>query len=316
MPSLDRELEIALPKLPLSGMYTRESLPAARQFVESASTIDSILAVSPFITHEERTITGPRGDIQISILQSSTGKENSKRPCIIYLHSGGMVLGNRFTGATIAAAWVPEFGAVCVLVEYRLAPENPAPAGVEDCYATLKWTSLNADSLGIDPSRIVIVGSSAGGGLAAGTVLLARDRGGPEVHAQMLLAPMLDDRHETVSATQCGDQLPWTRAIGEMAWEFALGEKEVRGENVNIYAVPGRAEDLSNLPPTYIDVGSAEVFRDESIAYASGLLASGALVELHVWPGAFHGSELCVPDAALSKASAKARDDWIARMMK
>ncbi|KAE8362572.1 Alpha/beta hydrolase fold-3 [Aspergillus caelatus] len=189
-----------------------------------------------------------------------------------------MIMGNRFKGATIPAAWVPDFEAVCVLVEYRLAPENPAPAGVEDCYAVLKWTSQNADSLGIDPSRIIIVGSSAGGGLTAGTALLARDHGGPDVHAQLLLAAMLDDRHRTVSAMQYGDQLPWTHGVGEMAWECALERREMRDESLSIYAVPGRAEDLSNLPQTYIDVGSAEVFRDESITYASGVLASGGLV--------------------------------------
>ncbi|KAE8158797.1 hypothetical protein BDV40DRAFT_274915 [Aspergillus tamarii] len=132
----------------------------------------------------------------------------------------------------------------------------------------------------------------------------------------MLPAPMLDDRHGTVSATQYGDQLPWTCAVGETAWVCALRRKEVRDESVSIYAVPGRAEDLSNLPPTYTDDGSAEVFRDESIVYASGLLASGGRVGLHVWPGAIHGSDLCVRESALSKGGAKARDDWIARMMK
>ncbi|KAE8136687.1 hypothetical protein BDV38DRAFT_248903 [Aspergillus pseudotamarii] len=132
----------------------------------------------------------------------------------------------------------------------------------------------------------------------------------------MLLAPMLDDRYGTVSATQYGDQLPWTRGVGEMAWECTPGRKEVRDESVGIYAVPGRTEDLSNLPQAYIDVGSAEVFGDKSIAYASGLLASGCLFGLHVWPSAFHGSDLGVPEAAILKAGAKARDDWIARMMK
>jgi acetyl esterase/lipase len=226
-----------------------------------------------------------------------------------------MIMGTRFSGANIPAAWVMEYGLICVLVEYRLAPENLAPAAVEDCYASLEWISRNAALLGIDPHRIIVGGQSSGGGLAAGTVLLARDRGGPEVLAQMLLCPMLDDRNLTQSSKEFCNQGPWTLAKNQLAWECVLGGRQVPNENVSIYTAPGRANDLSNLPSAYIDVGSTEIFRDEDTAYALRLLASAVAVELHVWPGAFHTSDMLIPEAFISKAAARARSDWIRRLV-
>ena len=206
------------------------------------------------------------------------------------------------------------FDLVLVAVEYRLAPHHPYPAPVEDCYAGLVWTVEHAAELGVDPARIVIAGQSAGGGLAAGTALLARDRGGPALAGQMLLCPMLDDRDATVSTHQFPDGGRWDREQNRFGWSAYLGSR--RGTtDVDVYAAPSRAADLSGLPPTYIDVGSAEVFRDEDVAYASAIWAAGGDAELHVYPGGFHGFEVVAPEIAISRACIDARERWLQRIL-
>ena len=151
-------------------------------------------------------------------------------------------------------------------VEYRLAPDHPDPAPVEDCYAGLVWMAKNADDLGIDPERLLIAGVSGGGGLAAGTALLARDRAFPELSHQILICPMLDDRFETHSSRMVDREGVWDRHSNLYAWTSVLGERR-GGPEVSQYAAPARAEDLSRLPRTYIDTGSAEGFRDEILIY-------------------------------------------------
>jgi acetyl esterase/lipase len=147
------------------------------------------------------------------------------------------------------------------------------------------------DELGIDPSRLIIAGASAGGGLAAGTTLLARDRRGPALMGSLLMCPMIDDRNLTPSSHQIDGVGVWDRGSNEMGWRALLGER--RGtESVSIYASPSRATDLSGLPPTFIDVASAEVFRDEAVAYASRIWADGGIAELHVVPGGYHGLDV------------------------
>lgn len=203
-----------------------------------------------------------------------------------------------------------ELDAVFVSVEYRLAPEHPDPAPVEDCYASLVW----AAELGFDPTKLVISGGSAGGGLAAGTSLLARDRGGPPLAAQVLIYPMIDDRNETVSSHQIDGTGVWDRGSNDTGWDALLGDRR-KTDQVSIYAAPARATDLSNLPPTFIDVGTSEVFRDEDVAYASAIWASGGHCELHVWTGGFHGYDSMAPFAALSIATQDARLNWLRRTL-
>jgi acetyl esterase/lipase len=235
-------------------------------------------------------------------------------PGIYHIHGGGMVMANRFVGADVLARWAVEHGAVCVSVEYRLAPEHQAPTLVEDCYAGLVWMAQNAALLGIDPGRIVAFGGSAGGGLAAGTALLARDRGGPRLLGQILQCPMIDDRSDTLSAHQFHGQGVWDRQCNVTAWQAVLGES-YGTDQVDPYSAPARMTDLSNLPPTFIDVGSAETFRDEAVDYAQRIMAAGGLCELHVWPGAFHGFYSIMPNAAVSRACAAARDAWLGRLL-
>lgn len=214
-------------------------------------------------------------------------------PAIYHIHGGGVITGDRLLGPALMLPWIAEHDAVLVTVEYRLAPEYPDPCPVEDCYAGLVWTAQHADELGIDAERLLIAGTSAGDGLTAGTALLARDRSSPPLVGQLLMCPMLDDRDNTVSTLQY-DVGSWTRDQNRVGWTALLGARRGSPE-VPPYAAPARATDLSGLPPAYLDVGSAEVFRDETVAYASGLWRDGIQAELHVWAGGAHGFDLMAP---------------------
>jgi acetyl esterase/lipase len=308
-PELATTLEALRPFLPAT--VTPEMIHPLRD-VPPAVSIDDIVAGRP-IARSDHTIPGYEAtSIEVSVL--ATEGHVGRSPGIIYLHGGGMVIGDRFGGIAQPLTWVERFDAVCVTVAYRLSPEHPDPYPVEDCYAALIWTAEHAEELGIDPSRIVITGRSAGGGLAAGVALLARDRRGPALLGQMLMYPMLDDRNDTVSSHQIDGIGVWDRGSNDTGWNALLGER--RGTRaVSIYASPTRAADLSGLPPAFIDCGTAEVFRDEDVAYASRIWAAGGQAELHVWPGGFHGFDQFAPEAALSKEMMAARDAWLLRLL-
>jgi acetyl esterase/lipase len=188
-------------------------------------------------------------------------------------------------------------GAVVVSVEYRLAPEHPFPAGLHDCFAALTFVADAALELGVDQERIAIVGTSAGGGLSAATALMARDRGGPALCFQMLHIPELDDRLETHSMQTFVDSPIWNRPLAVQSWQAYLGAD---ANEVSPYAAPARAEDLAGLPPAYISTAENDPLRDEGILYALRLLQAGVSVELHQFPGTFHGSAL-VTTAEISK---------------
>ena len=190
-----------------------------------------------------------------------------------------------------------EIDAVVVSVEYRLAPEHPFPAGVEDCYAALSWTAAEARSLGIDPERIAIAGQSAGGGLAAQIALHARDQGEIHLAAQILVYPMLDDR--TVNRTDLDESAfrLWDNRANRVGWSAYLGH-EAGSANASPIAVPSRNEDLRGLPPTWIGVGSLDLFCDEDMAYAERLRAANVACETMVVDGVFHGFDGIVADSA------------------
>ena len=185
---------------------------------------------------------------------------------------------------------------------------------MEDCYAGLVWTAEHAAELGIDPDRIVVGGASAGGGLSAAVALMARDRGGPALLGQLLIYPMLDDRNDTPSAIQMAGVGVWDRTANDTGWTALLGDAR-GGPDVSPYAAPARATDLSGLPPAFIDVGSAETFRDEDVAYASRIWAAGGQAELHVWPGGFHGYTLMAPQAQISHETLAAQASWLRRLL-
>jgi len=263
----------------------------------------------------ERLVPGPAGAPDVSLLICRPAGATAPVPCLYFIHGGGMMLGNNRSGGTAGALdHADKLGAALVSVEYRLAPETPHPGPVEDCYAGLTWTVEHASELGIDPLRLIVGGVSAGGGLAAAVALLARDRGGPALRGQLLLCPMLDDRNDTPSSYQMTGLGIWDHGANEVGWTALLGDAR-GGPDVSPYAAPARATDLSGLPPAFIDVGSAETFRDEDVAYASRIWQAGGDAELHVWPGGFHGFTGMVPDAAISKAAMAAQLTWLRRLL-
>ncbi|MCW2288279.1 acetyl esterase/lipase [Leucobacter luti] len=280
------------------------------------------------VTWEDRLIPGPQGapDIEVTIvrpldpLPTSPGEEGSGapagalRPAVLGIHGGGYVLGTRFFGTGELIDLAETHGTIGVAVEYRLAPEHPAPAGAEDCYAALVWLAAHAAELGVDPDRIVVSGASAGGGLTAAVALMARDRGGPALAGQLINTPMIDDRNDTVSSWQYDGLGAWDRNNNDTGWDAMLGAD--RGtERVHPHQAPARAADLSQLPPAFLEVGSAEIFRDETIAYARRIWAAGGEAELHVWSGAYHGFSGFSPDAIVSQAANAARDSWWRRIL-
>ena len=313
-PPFDPELEAVLALLgeQLPPSITPEMIPLLRQGSPVSVDPDAVLA-EVGVERVDHTIPGYEGgSIEVSVLRriGRTGVG----PGIFHTHGGGMIIGDRFVGLGQILPWIIEHDAVAVTVEYRLAPEFPDPYPVEDCYAGLVWTADHAAELGIDPDRLIIAGASAGGGLAAGTALLARDRRGPALAGQVLIYPMLDDRDATVSTAQIDGVGVWDRTSNLTGWTALLGAR--RGtEDVSIYAAPARATDLSGLPPAFIDCGSVEVFRDEDVQYATALWHAGVQAELHVWPGGFHGFDLMAPHTAIAQAMTAARDAWVGRVL-
>jgi acetyl esterase/lipase len=297
-----------------SEPVTLESIPALREQRKAFRLTDDDLRRGGAIEFEELTVPGPAGAPDISLLVCRPAGLTAPAPGVYYVHGGGMIMGDNRSALVVMLDWIERAGVVVVSVEYRLAPEHPYPAGAEDCYAGLAWTGEHAAELGIDRDRLLIAGVSAGGGLSAAVALMARDRGGPALIGQMLGCPMLDDRNQTPSSYELDRQATWDRNSNLTAWGAVLGE--ARGsDGVSEYAAPARATDLSGLPPAYLDVGSVETFRDETIDYAARIWQAGGTAELHVWSGGYHGFELNAPDAAISVGARETRIAWLRRIL-
>lgn len=221
-------------------------------------------------------------------------------PGLLYVHGGGFCLGGLDLEHGLAVELCHTLGAVVASVDYRLAPEHPYPAGLDDCYAALQLLAARDD---VDGARIAVHGQSAGGGLAAATALLARDRGGPELCFQALGIPELDDRLDTPSMRTFTATPLWSRPQAELSWQYYLGSREA-----DRYAAPARAEDLSGLPPAYVVTCELDPLRDEGIAYALRLLQAGVSVELHSFPGTVHGSAIAREAAVVRRMDAELID--------
>ncbi|KAL3446149.1 Alpha/Beta hydrolase protein [Aspergillus insuetus] len=321
-PPLDPDLNRALSKFdPDSSLATPEALQIRRKRAHLAwSSIST--SVSDKISHTETTIAGSDGtELTVSILRSTNPSHQSTPPsekaCILHFHGGGFCTANRFHGLNVLFDLITELNVIVVSPEYRLIPEHAQPAPLEDCYAALLWTVEHAtdSTLGFDPEKLVLCGGSAGGNLAAGVSLFARDRSGPKIRGQMLFYPWLEDSGNSLSISQFGDVQPWRTQDNLTALDWALGKDR---ENKTIYTVPGSAniEDLKGLPRTYVDVGEADVFRVEDVEFVSRLWAAGVSCEFHVWPGAWHAFDTFAPGVEVSRRAVRTRGEWVGRLVR
>ena len=244
------------------------------------------------------TITNDGANLKLSWYQHATIEPPGS--AVLYFHGGGFIVSLLPVYDGIMRAYTKATGVPMLLVDYRVAPEHPHPTPVEDCYAALCWLADHAIELGVDPKRVGVMGESAGGGLAAGVALMARDRGGPAVAQQMLIYAMLDDRTVGPDPQLPPEYLVFTYDDNRTGWGALVGPA-LHGEEVSPYAAPARASDLSGLPETYIDVGDLDILRDENIEYARRLMAAGVPTELHVLPGLPHGFDLVAPEATVTK---------------
>jgi acetyl esterase/lipase len=270
---------------------TAESVQQTRSFFDEVMKSQTLVDPPEFstISVSERHIPGPQGAPEVRVLVYQPTHVSAPRPALLWIHGGGYVLGTPDQEDRQVKSIVAAIGCVVVSVDYRLAPETPHPGPVEDCYAALRWVYTHAGELGVDTTRIALGGASAGGGLSASLGLLTRDRGEVPLVFQLLIYPMLDDR--TVTATETNPytgEFMWTRDSNRFGWTAHLGQ-EPGGPGVSPYAAAARAKHLEGLPPTFIGVGSLDLFLDEDLEYAHRLLWAGVPTELHIYPGAFHG---------------------------
>lgn len=235
------------------------------------------------------------GDSAIPVLVTTPIEGRRQRPAVLWMHGGGYILGSPEVEAMGSSRLARDLGVVVVSPDYRLAPEHPFPAALDDCMTTLEWMRAHAEELGIDPDRIAVVGASAGGGLAAAVAQRSHDEGIP-LRAQVLVYPMLDDRAVLRDDHAGRGRLLWTPANNRFGWMSYLG-REPRMSDAPEYAAPARRTDLSGLPPAWVGVGDLDLFYDEDVDYAEKLRASGVPCELVTVPGMYHGADGLAPKA-------------------
>ncbi len=279
-----------------------DDLPAAR--AASVQMIAAMKAQLPDIqgvVTKDRTIRGPEGAPDLTIRIYRPEKLTGPAPALLWIHGGGYMLGSIEQEDFSAKQFALAGECVVVATEYRLAPENPFPAPLEDCYAALKWLAGHTKELKVDRSRIAIGGASAGGGLAAGLALMARDRAEVDIIFQLLVYPMINDCNIAPASDTLPETLFWTRAANRIGWRSYLG-CEPGVEGISCYAAATRATNLEGLPPAYITVGDLDLFALEDIDYAGRLIEAGVPTELHVYPGGCHAFDMLVPGSSIAKA--------------
>ncbi len=269
------------------------------EFMESIAAQGIVRPSDPAIDEVERTIPGPQGAPDIPIRIYMPKNRDKAGPAFINFHAGGFIFGDLEMEHSRCLLMAAAGGAVSVGVDYRLAPENPFPAGVEDCYTALQWVAANSEELKIDPARIVIGGSSAGGGLTGALALMTRDRSGAKVAFQMLFFPVTDSRCQTNSMKNGTGLYVWDYQNSLEMWNQYIGSNH---QSVSPYAAPALAENFSGLPPAYIVTAEHDPLRDEGINFAMQLMAAGVPVELHNYPGTTH----CFDFLTMTDISARA----------
>jgi acetyl esterase len=256
----------------------------------------------------ERTVQGPAEAPQLRVRIYRRRAVSGPQSAIAFYHGGGFILGDLETEHQRCQRLASDGGCVVVSVDYRLAPENPYPAGLEDCYAALVWLVTNGTELSIDTARVAVGGVSAGATLAAGVSLMSRDRGGPDIAFQMLIYPATDDQMQTRSMETFRNTLGFNATDAATMWRLYLGRAGMAAPS---NAAPARANDLRSLPAAYVMTAELDPLRDEGHDYAARLSAAGVSVELHQYPRVPHGFDLIVPNAAISR---RALDDQVAAL--
>jgi acetyl esterase/lipase len=285
----------------LPGGLTLDDIPATRQTLAAMNAaMADLVPEIPGVVTSDHYAPGLDGapDVMVRVYQPE--QRPAVLPALLWIHGGGYVLGSVEADDVKAKVLALSLNCVVASVEYRLAPEHPFPAPVEDCYAALKWLAANTAQFGINPDRIAIGGASAGGGLAAGLGLLTRDRGEVKICYQLLIYPMIDDTNVEQAGPDVPDAPLWTRANNLLGWRAYLGQ-EPGSNGVSPYAAATRAEDVRGLPPTYIGVGTPDLFRDADIAYAQRLMRAGVPTELHVYADGFHGFDAFAAESDAAK---------------
>jgi len=256
----------------------------------------------PMVTFTETFI--PRKDgsmLRIGLFKSRNPEEEI--PGVLWLHGGGYALGFPEQIKNRAKQLIAASNCVVIAPDYRLSPEAPYPAALEDGYTALLWMKNNAEALGIRDNQLMVGGDSAGGGLTAGLSLYARDKGEVAIAFQMPLYPMLDDRMKSESARD-NDAPVWNSESNFNAWKLYLGEL-FGSPDVPPYAAPARAKDFSNLPPTLTYVGALEPFRDETVQYVENLRKANIPVDFDIYPGCYHAFDQVCPNAKISQKAIK-----------
>lgn len=307
---MDPELAAVHSQLPTNSIDMSD-LSSNRALAQAYADMARLDAATP-VQIEERVIPGASDHPELHVRIYRPSQVLAPMAGLLWIHGGGYVMGTTDQSDQQQAAMALAGQCLVVSVDYRLAPEHPFPAPLDDCYAALKWLAAQAAELGVDAARIALGGASAGGGLAAGLALLARDRGEVKVIFQLLVYPMIDDRNITPSSHALICSRLWNRELNIAGWRAYLG-REPGACDISPYAAPARATDLRGLPPAYIPVGELDLFVDENIDYAQRLMQAEVPVELHVYQGAFHGLEAMAPDAKISQRFASDVNDALRR---
>ncbi len=296
---LDEEHRRVFDSLPMTARDWSD-IPALREWTAAERAKLPAAPMPQGVEVSNRLVPGPPGGPDLELRAYRPRGLPEPAAAVYWIHGGGTVLGQADMNDPYCANIAAALGVLVTSVEYRRAPEHPFPVPLEDCYAGFRWLALSGAEFSIDRDRIAVAGISAGGLLSAGLSLLARDRGEFLPCLQLLNAPMLDDRAGTRSSHAVLDPRTWDRDSNLAAWNAYL-EGNAGGEGISPYAAPARAAELAGLPPACVNVGDLDGLLDEDIAYAQAMSHAGVPVELHVYPGAYHGSAISIPDAALSR---------------